>query len=330
MSNYRISFPIGLITRSTWFALSTLSILSLAFLIEPTKQSLGQTIPSKDTSLVSAKPATASFIDNTKTFTTKNPVHSSIRAIIANHLKSGYERFDFTLVESILASDFVFSYVTDGANIRFDDRRAYIAERKGWAEWQATRRSLLYSIQDMDSDEAGRYVSVAAYSTYETKYFSPRYLENLLFEKIKGKWMLKRQVLVPLYPNRPELYDVQIFVVKPCDVSERKFQELAITHGVDAFVDQCLKGSYDSLPYEAGALVLFVFREPPPVGAEIRTELIYERTYGEFPFDFSYKVRKSDPYFVIANDVYSEDLDGWFIMRVYVDGIKVGERKIGA
>lgn len=270
------------------------------------------------------------FPDNTASFETTYDEVRAVKDILINQVRAGYREFDLSLIEPLLARDFQRRTITSQDAILIETREDYLGANREWDKRSAGSGEVLYAIQSASVDQTRTRVNVLLVATYRSKYFNPRFLETFLFEKTNGGWMLKRQVVLPLHPNRPELYDVQIFVVKPCEVSEGKIQKLAITHGVDAFVDQCLKGSYDSLPYELGALILFVFREPPPVGSEIKTELIYERTYGDFPFDFTYKVKKSDPYFVIANEVYSEDLDGWFIMRVYVDGIKVGERKIGA
>ncbi len=316
-------------------------------------------------SLIAANIATADeFADNTQAFVGESVGQNRVKEVIVNNLKRGYESFDLAVIQPILTNDFERRFLIRKNTVVLESKDEYLSARQGWKKSPAPVRELLYSIRGMETDETGKTIFVVAFSTYKTKYFNPRFLESLVFENIGEHWLLKRQIFIPLHPRKPDLYEVQIFVAReawardagnksswsqysgdgwvgeispptPRETKENRplrklFRELVVTKGADAIVDLHQHKAVKSLPYDEVISVLFVFREPPPIGAKIVTELIYERSYGDFPFRYEYTVEKIEPFFIIENLVRSDDEDGEFIMRVSIDGKMVAEKRVGA
>lgn len=268
------------------------------------------------------------FRDNTATFAPDDASKVKITNLISSKLQKGYETFNLPLIESILTSDFERRYLINSENLAVEDRQSYHAARRRWKTTQTEHRRLDYAIQRINIGEANRSAIVTALSTYKTKYFNPRYLETLLFEKADERWFLKRQLLVPLHPKRPELYDVQIFVSDSDWAEKRRFRRRMRRKGPDWFIDRFRKDSVDSISSdESWHTILFVFREPPPPGSKIRTEIEFDTA--SRPSKYTYRIEKNQPFFVIANKVRSgRDFPGTVTFRVFLDDTKIREKTI--
>lgn len=302
------------------------------------------------------------FADNTDTYVTRNEEEDELIELLLQNIKSGYETLNLQRILNIVTNDFERRFIVSERNVLIENKLEYIDARKRWEKRSEPVRELLYSIRGIEIDKAGNNAVVIALSTYQDKYFSPRFLESLRFTKTDQKWMLQRHIFVPLTLSQPEMNDVQIFVAREAWARDPEsnwsmftgrggrqgtfpptlpdaannlplrelFPELVITEGADALVELHQQSSVNSIPYNKGISILFVFREPPPIGAKIVTELVYERSYGKFPFRFEYEVEKIEPFFVIENLTRSDDRGGKFIMRVFIDGKMIAEKKIRA
>jgi hypothetical protein len=278
--------------------------------------------------------ATGSYWDdNTTTFTAQKKEQKEILDIVSK-LKKGYQTFDLPLIEKILADNFRFYYHLNDNTFLVDDKTDYLEARKGWTETVRVRREMNYSIQEMILDPSGKFITVTAFSTYTSKYFSPRFFETLLFEESTGHWTLKQQIVGLLYPNQPDLYHVEIFAQKflwPRYGSPSLggiFSRGALVEGPSHVLDHYLRTGYQKVIPREGPekSVLFIFREPPPVGSVIDIEhQLSGDPSGPLLFQFRYKVEKKDPFFVIENRSKPMMSGGWVTYRVFLNGKKIGE-----
>lgn len=271
------------------------------------------------------------FPDNTATFETTDDEVRAVKVLLINQLQTGLRAFDLSLIEAILAPDFQRRTIVSQEAILIETREAYLEAIREWDKHSAGSREVLYAIQSASVDETRTRVNILLVATYRSKYFNPRFLETFLFEKTNGRWMLKRQAVLPLNPRKPELYDVQIFV------SARRYHQSYIqrefARGPDSFVELFRKGSLQKgVPTDnIRRTVLFVFREPPPVGAEITvTHDWWSPDVGHpTPSRFKYTVEKSDPFFVIANETWVGGGSGGEITyEVFLDGQKIGKKDV--
>jgi len=175
---------------------------------------------------------------------------------------------------------------------------------------------------------------VIAYTTYASKYFNPHFLETLLFEKTGDGWRLLRQTLVPVVRTSPEDLKVEIYLAAPQPDLFEDFAKISLAKGADHWVDLFLQRRRDwILTDRRKTSVLFVFREPPPVGAKITIEHSWKsRTVVHPPPEkLYYVVKRSQPYYVIENESWVGCCAGdSATYKVYVNGIKVAEKTVVA
>ena len=132
-----------------------------------------------------------------------------------------------------------------------------------------------------------------------------------------------------MFPTKPEDYTAEIFLGR---LKKRFADEIATESartGPDTVIDEFKKKTSKRVPLYTWSSILFVFPQPLPVGSKI-TQLVYERSYGDFRFSYDYTVENHEPFFVIENRTLSEDSGGLFAMRVFINGHLVAERKIPA
>lgn len=273
----------------------------------------------------------AMFADNTQTYQTTNADEKTIVSMIGE-IKLSYEVFDVSTFQSVLSPDFQFVYFHSDTDALVDSRESFLKYRRKWRVSSGDiNRKLIYSIHSITSDVTGTLITVWTFSTYKSKYFDPRFLGMMVFEKLSERWMLKRQVLVPLHPSKPKSYDVQIFVSQSDWAEKRRFRRRLRRKGPDWFIDRFRKDSVDGIPGdETEHTVLFVFREPPPPGSRIRTEHQFERPWAGIlrPYSFTYEIEKSQPFFVIANKTQAGGSGGTITFTVFLDDTKIGEKTV--
>lgn len=270
---------------------------------------------------------TAAFGDNTGDFTPDPGPKGEIARLIVSRLKVGYEKFDISLIESILAPDFERRFLVNSTGLRVENRDTFLKERKGWTKLNKSTREIYYSIQEIEIGVEKNTAFVTALTTYKSKFFNPRFIEILIFQKKGPNWLLKRQFLSLLHPKDARQFGVQIFIVDEYlgrDFSER-FQKTVNQKGADAFIDQSVKNGYSFHPRDKDLTYLVVFREPPSIGTKIRVDTNYYYSGYEDLFDLTYEMNKEIPYLILSPGGHI-DLNGTFRIKVSVDGVLVTER----
>ena len=165
---------------------------------------------------VASIPQKVDFQDNSSSFETANESQEKVRAIIANGLKPNLARFDVAGISELLAEDFEFLTLISNEEYAVESRNKFLTARRNWSPGDSPRRIVHYAIKDMQSDPSERLVGVTAYVTYQSRHFSPRFMETMLFENVAGNWLLKRQLVVPLFPELTNVSNVQIHLLGAC------------------------------------------------------------------------------------------------------------------
>ena len=326
------------------------------------------TTASETVPLEVAKAQTAreqAFKETLDTYAPASPDEQAVISLLQEY-RNAFNASDLSRIEPLLAPNFELRYYrpksAEQYSVEIQSRSKYLEKRSPWSLAHPRQEKLIVNIRGVLLHPQGKGAAIIAATTYKSKYFHPKYIETFGFTRTSNGWLLRRVLVVPTHPKLEEL-NVQIFVaregwardpesnwsqysrdgvvpdeISPPTLHETKenhplrklFRELAVTKRADAIVELHQQKAVKSLPYDEVISVLFVFREPPPIGAKIVTELIYERSYGDYPFRYEYTVEKVEPFFIIENLVRSDDEDGEFIMRVSIDGKMIAERKLDA
>jgi hypothetical protein len=167
-------------------------------------------------------------------------------------------------------------------------------------------------------------------TTYKSKYFNPRFLEVFLFGKTEQGWMLRRIMVYPSLPPRPEMYEVEVFLGQYVTDRQplRNFEQLRdlekemIAEGPDTIekyisLRKTVPGSFRE-HYPS----VILFREPPPEGALIEIS----EQQREFQRDSHGSVVRvaqgGNPYFLLAGSGwYGSNYTVW--VQVTMDGVKI-------
>lgn len=271
--------------------------------------------------------------DNTQQYEAASAEESAVKEVLIHKIKRGYERFDLESIRSALAPGFQLRYVTGPGTLEIQNLEDYLRSRGRWKVADDPNRELLLSIRDMRTDVTQRKISVVAITTYKSRFFNPRFIETYLFEKTGENWFLKTLGMVPLHPQRPELHKVDIIVSdNPNPSSLGELTDEMIARGADALVEKYLERRRDQgFPGdEVERTVLFVFREPPRAGSSITVEHQFWRPWAQnlSPYRFTYKVHKSQPYFIIENRTQAGGSGGTITYRIFLDGKKLAEKVV--
>ena len=272
------------------------------------------------------------FADNMQSFEPESADERALLAIIVNSLRPGLERLDLGQIEPVLASKYEFQYVPAATKLLSEPRETFLESRRDWTGKAGKVREIAYAIQDVKIDQSQTIGAVIAYTTYQSKYFSPYFLETLLFEKEMDHWVLLRQTMVSIVPANPADLQVDIFLAKPQRDLLRRFAKVSLSDGVDFWLDQFLqKGRDGILTDRRETSVLFVFRVPPAVGTKINIEHRWRsrKVRHPPPKKLHYVVKSSQPYFMIKNSSWVGCCEGDRVTyKVFVNGIKIAERTV--
>ena len=152
--------------------------------------------------------------------------------------------------------------------------------------------------------------------------------------KLNKKWLLKTQVMIPLSPKSPNSYNVQIFANSEVlwdpftGTDYPKFlSKIAIEKGADRIIKEHQKSPVDYFPERANISLLYVFRESPPVGTEIKIEQFFDHGRKQTSTTFIYPVMEPSPYFVIQGRAKGYG-GGYFETIVRINGKKIASRTL--
>jgi hypothetical protein len=270
----------------------------------------------------------AKFVDNLSTWKVKSQDEQTVIDLL-KIFKQGYETFDLSLIRPILSTDFEARCLISKDKYIPEKKELYLKARDAWVKSASVNRNIIYSIQDINVDQSGKFISIIALSTYQSRYFAPRFLETLIFEKGGSGFMLKQQTLIPLHQKYPELNPVEIVVGKK-EANEnfsQVFSKTALPEGVDAAIEKVV----NKKPLQSGAVhVLVIFKEPPAVGSTIELSIdpISSSTYARSA-TVKQKVDVVSPYFVMS--AYYNYGSPWVTgidASVELDNIVVAKKKV--
>lgn len=272
--------------------------------------------------------------ENIASYEPKTLDEGEILKKIAENYKGAYETFDLELMKKILSPDFQLRYYFESDKVQIQDRDEFIHKRNRWRVKSDPDRKLLISIKSSHYDEKRNRYAFTALTTYQSKYFKPRFLEVLVFEK-REEWKLKRILMYPMYPPRPELYEVKIFLGKY--MTQRRtlggLEKEIDADGPDVPFNkyaELLKIAPASKKGAQGPLII-IFSEPPPEGATIEVSEQQLEGFGgrggpSEPYRSVVRVRRNgNPYFYMVGY-------GWWgytysvKVQMKMNGVKVAEK----
>jgi hypothetical protein len=275
------------------------------------------------------------FQENIDSYKPKTPDEGELLKKIVENYKRAYETFDLELTKKILSPDFQLRYYFVNDKVQIQDREEFIQKKSKWSVKSDPDRKLLISIKASHYDEKRKRYAFTALTTYQSRYFKPRFLEVLIFEK-KEEWRLQRILMYPICPPSPELYEVKIFLGRYLTQKKtvRGLENEIAAEGPDVPFDKYLGLSKIAPASERGTQgpLVIIFSEPPPEGAKIE---VYEQQregfgYQMLPYTLpTYQSsvvvqRNGNPYFYILGFGwwgYSYSIN----IQVKMNGVKVAE-----
>ena len=255
-----------------------------------------------------------------------NADETAVVGIIRNNLKNGFEKRDIGLIQSILAPGFEYRLLSGKESAWVDTRENYLGARKDWQKSGTSVRKLSHVIQKISKNAKTNDLTVVALSSQSSKYFSPKFIESLVFENSSGKWLLKRQAQIPLHQQNQEMNSAEIFVTAKYkgDKFMAAYKKELRRVGPSAAVDNLMKGAkWDN---DEDQSVIVVFKEPP--ATESKVQVVIE--FGPYDFPLNYEFEKVDPYFVIESLAEAEDRQDEISITVRVNGQDVAKRVTSA
>ena len=275
------------------------------------------------------------FEENLPSYKSRTVEEAELVKKIVENYKHGYETFDLALISKILSPDFELRYYFQEDQVQIQSHGEYLDKRKVWKPRADPHRKLLVSIKASHYDEKKNRHTITMLTTYRSKYFNPRFLEVLVFEK-KGGWVLRRVLMYPMHPPRPELYEVRIFFgeyltgkrsIRGVDVEDGM-----VTEGPDVPFERYVRLSKVGPRSEAGGQgpLVIIFSEPPPDGAEIQTSEQQLEGFGGVPRTFTPYTgfvrvsRGGNPYYYLVGS-------GWWgysysvNVQVRLNGVKISD-----
>ena len=273
------------------------------------------------------KQADTVFSDSGAAFKPADGDQAAVLALIKNNMETGFERRDLSLIEAVLAQDFEFRFMNKKDAVLVDQRAGYLQAREKWEKSETPVRDLIFVVHGITATKPGSELTVTGLSTYRSKYYSPRFIETLVFGKQDSKWLLKRQVLIPVHPNKPELQEAAIFVTKKFSPSKKfmpAYQEAMRRLGPSGAIESLLADAKWDINEEQSVIV--VFREPPRIGSRVTVEMIFGGDVGWFEFPIEYDVEAVNPYFVVESFAHDEDRQNEIEVKVSVDGAVIAKR----
>jgi hypothetical protein len=273
------------------------------------------------------------FQENLAAYAPRTPGEAEILKKIVDGYKRPYEAFDLDRLAQTLSPDFELRYYVREDEVQVQTRDDFLNARRGWKPRSGSHRKLLVSVQAIHHDERKNRYAVTALTTYQSKYFRPRFLEVMVFER-KDDWRLRRVLMYPMSPPRPEIYEVKIFFGQY--LTERRtlrgLENEITAEGPDAVFDKYLRLSEIAPASERGMQgpLVIIFPEPPPEGAELNVSEQQLEGFGGIPRTFSpYEsfvrvTRGGNPYFYLVGS-------GWWgytysvNVRVTMNGVTIAD-----
>jgi hypothetical protein len=263
------------------------------------------------------------FRENLASYEAKTPDEEQILAKLGQY-KSGYENFNLQQIAQILSTDFELLYYRENDVVQTQNLDTFLQKRSRWRPKGSPDRKLLISIKGADYNAKTGTFAVTALTTYKSKYFHPRFVEVFLFGKSGIEWRLRRVMMYPNLPARPDQYEVGIFI-GPYLKNRLNLQGLEtemVAEGPDIIEKYVqLVGGPPGTPRMHNPIVI-LFPEPPPEGAVIKVVQVAAETYGN-----EVRVaRNGNPYFFLVGSGFWGY--GWVRVTVMMNGVQIVVQRI--
>jgi len=268
------------------------------------------------------KASAAAFAPGGTGYVAATEDEKAIEAMLLGTLKKGFDSHDVGVIEPILAPDFEYRYSVAPGKMVVGSRDEYVKIRSAWEKETRTGRSADYALNSIQVNANEKMAVATAFVTYRSRHFHPRFLESYLFEKVGGSWLLKQQVAQVIHPAKPEMHDAEVIMTTPIDRPEVKeiFALLANQQPETAIARLKAKQVIENpvlADRKQGMSVSFftIFKEPPRVGAGVRTPLNLYEWSKENPGRLRYipitvTVPSTNPYVVMSGS--AEFASPWF------------------
>ena len=242
-------------------------------------------------------------------------------------IKYSYEHCDKTLLLKLFSRKYKLLYGRPPSKVIKFDRKDYFSNsetrRLDPTECSKLKRKAIFSNIKITRSSRNE-LNVVMLSRYVSKYFSPKFLEIVVFRRIGRTWVVAGQIRTPLYPPKPEFHKAELYIA---DLSkfEAIFKNASIGKFDDAdilFQSVLKSGSYSKLPVD-GVLkaILVLFKEPPLPGTSVQVSHEYfgfghRRTR---LFTDEYQVKSIQPwfYYVSASNIIDK---GYVTYQLRVNG----------
>jgi len=249
--------------------------------------------------------------------------------LLLSTIRDAYEKCNKKSLLSIFARNFKQAIVLPSSRAIAIDRRDYFGSM-GTEEIDASecngiqRRLSIAATRVINTDSDG--IDIGAITTYESKFFSPRFIETFRFRREEQRLVLLGKVSVPLYPRSVEYNQINLYV---CDLGSYYEQPVDVTalEDTDILLSRiCKSGAYETLPGIGRQAVLLVAREPLPSGTKVG---IYHRYYdrnGKLfdTFERTLTVQNVNPWFFLVTTTILNR--GHVVYDVRIDGTKILEQ----
>ena len=304
--------------RPTFLLLVTLAFISTTL---TTSQRLGaQQISERGPS------ESAAIVDNTTTFQAKDDIDVAVMSALAD-FKRSVETFDFARLQARLGDDFEFRMATNREEAVVISRADFLRARETWQKIDKPTLELRYHVTGIIRGDDARHASVIALSSYRSKYFDPIFVEKLVLQKVAEGWRVTRQQLVPLSPAQFDESNIQFYIAAPpafgplSDYGSlaRAFEVETSAGRPDRAIERHQQNAVRSFPIKKLASYVYVFRQPPPVGATITIDRLYTRGSFRDAHRSTFVVSRVTGFYAIQLENHWTGGSGHFLTTVYVD-----------
>lgn len=284
--------------------------------------------------------ASSLFHDELGSFSPNGNEEAKVKSVLVR-IKEAYEQCDKQNALTLVAPDYtqaVLQSPTTAMTISRSDYFKGIGMEKMSVEdcKRLERKMSIAKIKLVKPQESADEMAAVITISYESKYFSPKFIEVLNFRPQGKNWVLSKRVSVPLYPKAPEYYHVQIYIGSASELDKQSeiMKNLALDDA-DIFLQRLL-GAADytnnrALPIDGlPKVVIAVFRDPPPVGSRVVINHAYYSEIGQRrgTFERDINIEKVNPWFfaITASTIHSP---GDVNYEVYLGDALVGSTTYG-
>lgn len=281
-----------------------------------------QSAPEIDPKVISDANSANAVLFNA-TAKTSGATEASIVAALNNDLAGAYSAGDTGKVSSLLASGFVKRSLL-GENELVEQNSSDIANAI-----KMNPAKLTYAVQSIKLAEDQKSAAVVALATYESKHFSPKFVESLIFTNQDGSWKLANQSAAPLHPSLPQLHKTKVIVTEKfwsddeakslAEVYTKKAQEVGAEAALDYVQSNIKARTGDSVH------ALIVFNEPPKVGSTIKVGADFHHYGRVYPYTQTYSVDTTYRNYVVGIETLAHPKIDDIGFQIYVDGALVSK-----